>query len=446
MKPSSLGIVFLTPLLFSASSDAAPKWQTTERVPLGTTVVRVLPGTIRPEIYAVDRANSQVLVIRLADRSIQKIYVGKDPTDLDLDVSGKVLYVANKGPGTGAPGSDRISVINLEGQTPVQTASWIVPVTAQFVTAGRPGRIYFNAGIDNWNFGDAHAVDSQSGSDLGTFALIKTRMVITSDKTRLYGQYVYEGNLGEMGVFDVSGDTITLIDRLRYPPYAQNYGWGVDNYCISANDRVLGYGPVLFNATNLVDQIGILPEQVGALNWDGTVAFGQSRIWDTTTFSIRGDATEIGRFPFMTSVMAYDRVADRLYAFNSADRTVYVVEKSTTRGIPLSWLATYSLPTDDATENADPDGDGYTNLQEWTLDSNPKQPTPPLRIELTASSRVRVSAPVPTRQYTLEVSDSSFRNWSALSSAFSDGQALEFAVDRPITGSGQAFFRIHVSP
>lgn len=409
-------------------------------------MVRVLPGTVRPEIYAVDRANSQILFIRLSDRSIQKLYVGKDPTDLDLDPSGRILYVSNKGPGTGAPGSDRISVVNLDGDTPAQTASWIMPVVAQFVTAGRPGRIYFNAGIDNWNFGDAHAVDSQSGADLGTFALIKTRMVISSDKTRLYGQYVYEGNLGEMGVFDVSGDTIRLIDRLRYPPYLQNYGWGVDNYCISANDRVLGYGPVLFNATNLVDQIGILPEQVGALNSDGTVAFGQSKIWDTTTFPIRGDATAIGSLPFTTTVMAYDRVTDRLFAFNVGDNSIHIVTKVTAHGIPLPWLTSYGLPTDDAAENADSDSDGYTNLQEWNLDSNPKQTTEPLRLDVTGLGRFRVSSSVASRQYTLEIADSAFRNWATLSSKVGDGQPLEFNVDQAVILNGATFLRVRVNP
>jgi len=89
---------------------------------------------------------------------------------------------------------------------------------------------------------------------------------------------------------------------------------------------------VLFNATNLLDAIGLFQEQVYALNFDGSIAFGQSAIWDTTTFAIHGDATKIADLPFVTSVMTFDPGAQVLYALNSADSTIYQIEPVTVRG------------------------------------------------------------------------------------------------------------------
>ena len=150
-------------------------------------------------------------------------------------------------------------------------------------------------------------------------------MVISSDKTRLYGQYVYDGNLGQMGVFDVSTDVIPIVDQLGYPPYASNYGWGPDNYTLSGNDQFLAFGDVYFNAKNLSQQYGVFDEYIYALNYDGTVAFGQSAIWDPTTFPIHGSATKIQDLPFTTTVMNFDPTHNVLYLGNTTESKLYIL-------------------------------------------------------------------------------------------------------------------------
>jgi DNA-binding beta-propeller fold protein YncE len=427
-------------LLGNCVAATGATWAISQKIPIGTNVVRILADPHRTWVYAIDRQNSDILFINLLTGSVQKkIYVGKDPTDMDIDATGNFLYIANKGPGTGIPGSWRIGVVALSNQTFV--TSYITSVDAVNVIAGRSGLLFYNSGFDNWNGGDAHALNTDTGVDLGGFAIVKTRMVIFSNKTRLFGQYTYTGNLGAMGAFDVSSNQITLVDSLYYSPYP--YGWDYDNYSLSGDDRLLAYGKVLFNSTNFTDQIGQFQEQVYALNRDGTVAFGQNSIWDTTTFPIHGDATQITNMPFATTVMASDSQANALYAFNNADNSLYVIEQTTTHGIPFRWLARYGLGTNDAVEAQDPDNDGFDNLQEWMLDSNPTNATPALRLEWMTNPQLKVQSTSAARWYELQrTTNLVSANWQVVSQLQGLGSNLVFDVTSDRSMRTQGFYRI----
>src|ERR1051325_5625397 len=285
-------------LLIGCTTSPASAWQIVSSVDLGSSVVQVLADPNRPYVYAIDRQNSDILFIHMGSRTVTKrLYVGDDPTNCDIDAFGDHLYGANKGPGTGTPGSFQIAVIDLNTQT--KTKSYVIP-TAYFnnslmrvvnVTAGSNGRLYYNAGFDLWNTGAAGVLDTNTGSNTVGFAGIKSKMVISSDGKWLYGQYIYTGNLGEMGVWNVTSNLIKQVDSLRYSPYP--YGWDYDNYSLSGNNKYLAYGRILFNSRNLTEQFGVFPEQIYAINHDGSVAFGQSAIWDATTFPIHGNATKL---------------------------------------------------------------------------------------------------------------------------------------------------------
>ncbi|HTS19428.1 MAG TPA: BACON domain-containing carbohydrate-binding protein [Verrucomicrobiae bacterium] len=335
-----IGLAFL----LGAHTCTAAAWQIETSIALGSSnVVQVLADPARPYVYAIDRGNSQVLFIDLNAGVVSKrLYVGQDPTSCDIDATTNSLYVANKSVGTGLPGSYQIAVVDLGTQT--KTTAYVIAtdyinsslVDAVNVTAGRQGRLYYNSGNDIWNYGAVGSIDTTSGTDLGIFNAIKTRMVISSDKTRLYGQHIYEGNLGEMGVFDVSTDSNQLVDHLEYPPYGSNYGWGPDNYCLSGDNQYLAFGDIYFDATNLSMQYGVFDEYIYALNYEGTVAFGESAIWDTTSFAVNGAATKIQDLPFTTTVMTYDYAHDLLYAMNPADSKLYILFQSNCTLVPTS--------------------------------------------------------------------------------------------------------------
>jgi hypothetical protein len=244
-----------------------------------------------------------------------------------------------------------------------------------------------------------------------------------------------------MGAFDVSSDQITLVDSQYYSPYP--YGWDYNNYSLSGDDNYLAYGKILFNPTNFTDQIGQFQEQVYALNRDGTVAFGEASIWDTTTFPIHGDATQITNMPFATTIMTFDSQANALYAFNSADKSLYVIEQTTTQGIPFRWLARYGLGTNDIVEAQDPDSDGLNNLQEWMLDSNPTNATPALRLEWMINPQLKVQSTSAARWYELQRTTNLVSvNWQVVSQLQGSGSNLVFDVTSDRSMRTQAFYRI----
>jgi hypothetical protein len=428
-------------LLISCGGAAGATWAISEKIPLGTNVVQsIMPDPQRPWVYAINRQGSKILFINLQSASVQNsIYVGKDPSDFDIDSTGKFLYIANKGPGTGLPGSWRIGVVALTNQTLV--TAYITSVVAENVSAGRPGRLYYNSGLNDWNGGDAHSLNTDTGADLGSFAVVKTHMVIFSDKTRLFGQYTYTGNLGAMGVFDVSTDQIALEDTQYYSPYP--YGWDYDNYSLSGDNQYLAYGQILFNSTNFSDQIGLFEEQVYALNLDGSIAFGQASIWDTTTFAIDGDATEIVGMPFTTTNMAFDSGTNVLYAFNPADNSLCAIEQTTTHGIPFRWLNYYGLSTNDSVEMEVPDPDGYTTLQEWMLGSNPTNSTRPLLLEWNPKFFLSASNTSPLRWYELQRATNLLGgNWQPVAKLQGSGSNLLFNVSADTNQFPNAFYRV----
>jgi len=412
-------------------------WAISEKIPLGENVVWMRPDPGRPWLYAIDQVNSEVLFIDLRTASVSRsIYVGDSPSDLDIDATDNFLYVANQGPGTGLYGSWRIGVVALTNQTLVN--SFITLVSAVHVSAGRPGRLYYNNG------GEVHSVDTDSGTDLGAFNNIKTRMVISSDKTHLYGQYVYTGNLGAMGDFDVATDTITLLDTAYYSPYP--YGWDYDNYSISGDNHYLGYGQIMFTATNFADQIGEFPEQIYALNGDGSVAFGQTNIWDTTTFPIHGNATQITNMPISTTIMIFDSNTNVLYAFNPADESIYALAPSTTHGIPLSWLTYYGLSTNDSVESQQLGGDGRTVLQDWLLDTSPTNPATSLRLTWSTNSALNVQYTSARRYYQLQRSTSlSSPSWQEVAESKGNGSNLLFGVSADRINYPSAYYRVSPS-
>jgi hypothetical protein len=429
-------LVPLVGAVFGLISFAATgaTWAISEKIPLGENVVWMRPDPGRPWLYAIDQVNSEVLFIDLRTASVSRsIYVGDSPSDLDIDVTDNLLYVANQGPGTGLYGSWRIGVVALTNQTLVN--SFITLVSAVHVSAGRPGRLYYNNG------NEVHSVNTATGTDLGAFTYIKTRMVISSDKAHLFGQYVYEGNLGAMGDFDVTTDTINLLDTAYYSPYP--YGWSYDNYSLSGDNHYLGYGQIMFTATNFADQIGQFPEQIYALNRDGSVAFGQNDIWDTTSFPVHGNATQITNMPFSTTIMVFDSYTNVLYAFNPANSSIYALAQSTTHGIPFFWLTYYGLSTNDSVESQQLGGDGRTVLQDWLLDTGPTNPAASFGLAWSTNFALNVQNTSARRYYQLQRSTSiNPPNWQTLVESKGTGSNLLFGVSADRTNYPSAYYRV----
>lgn len=352
----SLRLVWLVACLLP-SANLLAGWAVRDTIPLDAVIVDLVKDPSRPFLYAANRTGSEILFIDLQLKTIKAVYVGKLPTALAINEAGDKLYVANSGPGGGTPGGYQIAVVDLNTQTK----------THHFLTRSHPGnlvigngqRLYYNSGtpeggaLDQVN-GYAGVVDLSNETELNTMQniRIKSRMVLNDTKTKLYGQYVWDGNLGEMGVFDVETTNVFKLDRHPYSPYP--YGWDYNNYSISANGKRLSYGKILFNANNLVIQYGVFPELVQALNTDGSVAFGANSIWDTSTFATKGEATRLMQHGLASKLMRFDSADNRLYAFTQNDYSIKILDTVDT---PVTAI--------------DSDHDGLSDAEEALLGTNP---------------------------------------------------------------------------
>lgn len=332
-------------------------WTVKDSIPLDAVIVDLMKDPSRPFLYAVNRTGNQVLFIDLQLKTIKAIYVGKLPTALAINDAGDKLYVANSGTGSGTPGGYQIAVVDLVTQT--KSHHFLTQYQPVNLAMGPNQRLYYNSG--SWESGNIHSatanlgvVDLASETELDStvYPSIKSRMVVNGDRTKLFGQYVYSGNLGEMGVFNLGTTTLSKLDRHPYSPYP--YGWDYNNYSISANGNRLSYGKVLFNANNLIIQYGVFPELIQALNADGSVAFGANSIWDTSTFDTTGDATRLLQHDLSSPLMQYDSANNCLYAFAPNDTSIKKLD-----------------PTVPSPTVVDSDLDGLSDAEEIALGTDP---------------------------------------------------------------------------
>ena len=324
-----LTLVALAFFLVHVPVRGQDSWEITDSIPLDANIVDLIKDPKRDFLYALDRVDSKVLFIDLQLKTISELYVGKLPTSLAIDDSGDKLYVANRGTGSGTSAGYQIAVVDLATQT--KTHHFLTTHQPVNILIGQDQRLYYNNG--DWEFGNIHDVSGNTGvvdlnteTELGSIGgfRIKSHMVMNDDRTKLYGQYIYSGNLGEMGVFDIDTTTAFKLDDHPYSPYP--YGWDYNNYSISANGERLAYGYILFNADNLLIQYGVFLEQVYALNEDGSIAFGLNSVWDTSTFATTGDATILFNHDLDAQLMRYDSSQQSLYAFSPTDFAIKKLE------------------------------------------------------------------------------------------------------------------------
>lgn len=356
-------------------------WTVKESIPLDAVIVDLVKDPVRPYLYAVNRTGSEVLFIDLELKTIKAIYVGKLPTSLALSDDADKLYVANAGTGSGTPGGYQIAVVDLGTQS--KTHHFLTSHQPVNLAMGPDQRLFYNSG--SWQNGEIHhsgaslrAVNLADETEIaGDYPMIKSRMVVNKAGTKLYGQYVYSGNLGEMGVFDVETPVVIKLDRHPYSPYP--YGWDFNNYSISGDGKRLAYGKVLFNANNLIIQYGVFSEQIEALNGDGTVAFGTNAIWDTTTFSSTGDATRLLLHGLDSPLMRYDEEDGCLYAFTPTDYSIKILGTGETPPVETDSDSDGLSDAEEVLHGTDPnladtDGDGLDDGAEVANGLDPLAP------------------------------------------------------------------------
>jgi len=112
--------------------------------------------------------------------------------------------------------------------------------------------------------------------------------------------------------------------------------------------------------------------------------------------------------------------------------------------ISYAWLRQFNLPSNPATDTADPDGDGVNNYREWLAGSDPTNPLslPPLLTLIPYGANVILAWPTNafglTLQFTTNVGSSSVWTTNSPAPVVIGGQNV---IINPITGP-QQFFRM----
>jgi hypothetical protein len=114
--------------------------------------------------------------------------------------------------------------------------------------------------------------------------------------------------------------------------------------------------------------------------------------------------------------------------------------------IPLRWLSQHGLAATDNAGLEDPDGDGYTNAQEWLLDSDPNTATGAFSLRWNSRSELGVQSTSLSRFYLLQrTTNPGSGNWFTVSRRQGTGGSLSFDISADQGDFPAAFYRVRPS-
>ena len=278
-------------------------------IDVGSQVERMIADPKRPYIYAVDKVNNSLHFINLSTNVVDKtIYVGSSPVDLDINLEGTTLYIANFG-------STEIAMVDLDAQT---LAGTIFVDTTVGTWDGNPYRLACTAGdtlvftsMDQWN--DLKLVNALTGASLDVQGSIyEPDLVASPDGTSIYA--------GESGI---STETLSRYTVANGKLTSVDVSAGINNFTsatvlITKDGQYIFYAGQKFLAKNLKSSLGTFSEGIAAINSDGSLAIGASHIFDGTTFGVKRIT------PISTSTMVVSPDDKTLYLYDTTTSRIYI--------------------------------------------------------------------------------------------------------------------------
>jgi DNA-binding beta-propeller fold protein YncE len=271
-------------------------------IALNTQVGAMMVDRTRPYLYAVDTVNNSLHFVNLTSNKLEKtIFIGSKPADLDINVAGTELFVANFG-------ATEVAVVNLD--TREKTRALAVNTTVG-TWDGNPYRLACTAGdtlvftsMDQWN--DLKLVNAATGAHLfATGSVYTPDLTANADGTRLYV------GADEVIRFNVEGNKLTQVD-------ISNRGNPGRRIAATRDGRFVFYGPQKFLADNLKSVLGTFAEPILAVTSDGAIAVGAKNIHDGNTFAI------IRALPVSTEIMAMSADETMLYLYDTMSSRIYL--------------------------------------------------------------------------------------------------------------------------
>ncbi len=279
-------------------------------IDVGSQIEQMIVDPTRPYIYGVDRVNNSLHFINLTTNTLEKsIFVGSSPVDMDMDLAGTKLYVANFG-------STEIAIVDLATRT---LSGSIFVDTTTGTWDGNPYRLAFTAGdtlvftsMDQWN--DLKLVNALTGASLhNAGSIYQPDLVASPDGVSLYA--------GESGIstqvlyrFDVVNGKLMGVDQS-----AGVGGFVGGTVLMSSDGKHVFYAGMKLLAKNLKSVLGTFSEVILAINSDGSLAIGSTKIFDGTTFSAKRmtplTTTKMAVSPDDKTLYLYDNTTSRIYMF-----------------------------------------------------------------------------------------------------------------------------------
>ncbi|GEM_PF-1833914 len=237
------------------------------------------------------------------------IPIGINPTDLTVHPREDRLYVSNWQ-------HNQTRVVDLVTRT--ELAPLTLGTDVYKINAGLTGQIVIE-GEDQWI--TISLINSTDGSTVAT-GFVREGDGETDPSGRYY--YHVDNNSSGAGItkYDIGNNSFVSVAGA-----GKHNGYGSRNLVMSRDGSRLFWTAAMYDA-NLVD-MGVIGPEIYACSTNGSVAFGDYQAYDTATKQL------IFNLPVTTSVMAVDRLDQRLWYFNSATHRI--------ESIPLSAIRAPSI-------------------------------------------------------------------------------------------------------
>lgn len=281
-----------------------------ENIQLNAQIEDLLVDPVRPYIYGLDRVNNSLLFINKDSREVEKtIFVGSAPTDMDIDMSGDTLYIANFG-------STEIAVVDLTNQS--VNRSLFVNTNAG-TWDGNPYRLALMAGSrlvftseDQWN--NLKMVNTSTGILIQTTGSIyQPGLIANEDGTILFVSE--SGSTGSQLIrFNLENNQLVQVDQS-----VSRTNFGDRDAVITKDGNYIFYGGNKLLANSLQSNLGTFSENIYAANSDGSIAIGSTNIFNGETFAI------VRRLPLTSTTMALDPNDETLYIYDNESSKLVIV-------------------------------------------------------------------------------------------------------------------------
>ncbi len=277
-------------------------------IAVGTQIEKMMVDPNRPFIYAVDRVNNALLFINTDLGALTKtIDVGSSPVDLDINLDGDKLYIANFG-------STQINVVDLNTQE-IGFSFFVDPDIGTWdgnpyrIAALSNNRLAFTS-EDQWN--SIKIVNAETGVNLSNGASIYRPNLFTN----LAGTVLYAAESGSSGSqvyrYNVdSGNSLNEVDE-------SSSGSAQRGSFITHDGQYIFFRKQKILANNLQSTLGTFPDNIYAANADGSIALGEDQYYNGENFAI------LGNLPVTSEVMASDPNEDIFYIYNAVSSSIVV--------------------------------------------------------------------------------------------------------------------------